>query len=76
MSGQKAQPPYPRPLLPVSLAISSIQAELLYAGSAPGLVGLQQINARVPGGFAPPGQAAVELQVGIAIAPPFVIWIK
>ena len=76
ISGQRAQAPYPRPLLPVSLAIAGIQAEQLYAGSAPGLAGLFQINARVPGGFAPPGQVSVDLQVGTTIAPPFAIWIK
>jgi uncharacterized protein (TIGR03437 family) len=60
----------------VTVAIAGIQAELLYAGSAPGLVGLIQINARVPGGFAPPGLAAVDFQAGTANAPPFTIWIK
>ena len=33
---------------PVTLRIANLPAEILYSGPAPGLVGLVQINARVP----------------------------
>jgi uncharacterized protein (TIGR03437 family) len=51
---------------PVSLKIGQYAAELLYAGPAPGFPGLMQINARVPGGFLPPGIQPVVLSVGNA----------
>ena len=50
--------------------------ELLYAGSAPGEVGELQVNARVPGGFVPPGPVAVELTVGPFAAPAVTMWVK
>jgi uncharacterized protein (TIGR03437 family) len=76
ISGKAAAAPYPRPRLPVTLAAAGVGAEILYAGSAPGLVGTMQINARVPGGFVPAGQIAVQLTVGTAAAPPLTIWLK
>ena len=48
----------------VSLKIGAYLAELLYAGPAPGYPGLMQINARVPGGFLPPGLQPVVLSIG------------
>lgn len=57
-------PPFPRPLLPVTLTIGGYEAAILYAGSAPGFAGLMQINARVPGGFLPSGRQPVVLTVG------------
>jgi uncharacterized protein (TIGR03437 family) len=50
--------------LPVTLKIAGYDAELQYAGAAPGFVGLMQINARVPSGFAPVGEQPVMLKVG------------
>lgn len=61
--GAPALLPLPRPKLPVTLWIGGQVAELLYAGAAPGQVGLLQINARIPKA-SPPGQAAVVLQIG------------
>ena len=53
-----------RPLQDVRLTIGGQAAEVLYAGSAPGLVsGVLQVNARVPQGIAA-GNAAVILIVG------------
>jgi uncharacterized protein (TIGR03437 family) len=76
LSGMAAQPPYPRPILPVSVTVAGIGAELVYAGAAPGLIGELQVNARVPGGFVPPGPVAVELTVGSFAAPAMTIWVK
>ncbi len=49
---------------PVSLTIGGYQAQLLYAGPAPGFPGLMQINAQIPGGFLGPGIQPVVLSIG------------
>lgn len=47
--GAVAQDPLPKPVLPVTVSIGDREAEVLYAGAAPGLVsGMLQVNARVP----------------------------
>jgi uncharacterized protein (TIGR03437 family) len=76
ISGQAATAPYPKPKIPATLTIGSVYAEVLYLGSAPGLVGTLQINARVPGGFVPPGPAGAQLSVGTASSPPITIWLQ
>jgi uncharacterized protein (TIGR03437 family) len=49
---------------PVTVEIGGIQAEVLFAGAAPGLVnGVMQINARIPGGV-PSGNVPVIVTVG------------
>jgi uncharacterized protein (TIGR03437 family) len=74
ISGMPAQPPYPRPALPVAVRIAGIQADLVYAGAAPALIGELQINARVP--VVPPGPVSVELAVGPFAAPAITIWVN
>lgn len=69
-TGRPAAPPYGRPLLPVRLTMGGIEAEVVYAGRAPGFAGLMQINARVPAGFVPTGWLALELTVGGAASQP------
>jgi uncharacterized protein (TIGR03437 family) len=76
ISGQAAVAPYPSPLLAVTLTVAGFPAEILYAGSAPGAVGLMQVNARVPAGFIPTGAVTAELAVGSAVAPDLTIWLK
>ena len=76
VAGKPAQEPYARPLLPIVLTIAGVKAEILFAGSAPGFVGLMQINAVVPGGFVAPGEAAVELTVGTAKSPAIKVWLQ
>ena len=76
VAGKPAEAPYPHPLLPVALTIAGVNAEILFAGSAPDMIGVLQINARVPGGFVAPGEAPVELTVGNVKAPPITIWLK
>ena len=76
VSGQAAVAPYPSPILPVTLTVAGFPAQILYAGSAPGAVGLLQVNARVPAGFIPTGPVLAELAVGSAVAPDLTIWLK
>ena len=64
VDGRLAVPPLPKPLQKVSLTIGGFPAEIMYAGAAPGYAGLIQVNARVPGGFAPTGVLPVILWVG------------
>jgi uncharacterized protein (TIGR03437 family) len=54
----------PRLRAPVAVTIGGINADVLYAGVAPGFVtGVFQINARIPDAV-PPGQMPVTLQAG------------
>ncbi len=75
-SGTGAAAPYSKPKLPVTVSIGGISADILYAGSAPGLAGTLQVNARVPGAFLAPGTTTVQLQVGSNASPPLTIWIR
>ncbi len=61
IAGQPAAAPYPIPTLPVTLTVSGIAAQLLYAGEAPTFAGLLQVDAVIPGGFVPSGPVAVQL---------------
>jgi uncharacterized protein (TIGR03437 family) len=51
-------------------------AEVTYAGSAPGLVGILQVNARVPGSFVPSGAVPLVLMVGTVQAPAVTVWVQ
>jgi uncharacterized protein (TIGR03437 family) len=66
--------------LRVTVTIGDRSAEILYAGAAPGLVGVSQINARVPADVpldAPQVQAGVVVTVGGAASiPGITIWVK
>ena len=64
VDGKPASPPYPVPILPVTVHIGPYAAEILYAGAAPGYSGLMQINAVVPGGFAPTGVLPLSVSIG------------
>ena len=68
--GAPAQSPLPKPVLPVQVRIGGLPVEVLYAGGAPGFVGLMQINARAPAGFVPSGALPVMLYVGGASSQP------
>jgi uncharacterized protein (TIGR03437 family) len=69
VTGQAAAAPFPLPVLPVTLTIANVPATVLFAGEAPGFVGLMQINAQVPGGFVPTGDLPVLLTVGTYQSP-------
>jgi uncharacterized protein (TIGR03437 family) len=66
--------PFPQPQGAVSLTVAGMPAQILFAGSAPGLVGMIQVNARTPGGFVPSGQIPLVLTVGGASSPPITMW--
>jgi uncharacterized protein (TIGR03437 family) len=64
LSGRTPQEPYPQPAQPVALKIGGNPSEILSAAAAPGVIGMMQITARVPGGFVPTGILPVVLSVG------------
>ena len=76
VSGLPAGAPYPSPLLPVTVTVAGMLAETSYAGSAPGEIGLLQVNLRVPGSYVPSGAVMLELTVGTAVAPDVTVWVK
>jgi uncharacterized protein (TIGR03437 family) len=49
--------------------MADVAADILFAGEAPGFVGLLQINAQVPGGFVPTGDLPLVLSVGMYQSP-------
>lgn len=62
--------PLPAPLLPVSVDIGGVKADVLYSGAAPTLVaGVFQVNVLIPAN-APSGSASVVLRVGSATSRP------
>ena len=66
IDGKLANSVYPKPVLPVVARISGMEAEVLYAGAAPGLVaGAMQVNLKIPAN-APSGALPVFLTVGTA----------
>lgn len=67
VDGQIARETLPKPLLPVSVRIGGVEARVLYAGAAPGLVaGVLQVNVQVPEQVAAGSAVPVVLKVGEA----------
>ena len=65
--GRLVQGTLPLLTLPVQVIIGGAQAEVLYAGPAPGLVaGVVQVNARIPAGIAASTAVPLVLRVGNA----------
>ncbi len=63
--GKVAGTVLPKPILPVKVKIGDIEAEVLYAGAAPGLTaGVMQVNARIPEDLTQRGAVDLELIVG------------
>lgn len=55
-----------QPVLPVTITIGGSLADILYAGEAPGFVGLLLVNARVPATLTTTGLLPVVLNIGTA----------
>ena len=56
---------FPKPLLPVSVTIDGMDAEVLYAGAAPELIaGVLQVNVKIPEGAASGERVSIHLTVG------------
>jgi len=68
----------PRTALPVFVRIGGIEADVLYAGAAPGMVsGLLQVNARVPDSLAFGGAVPVDITIGDVTSKPGVtLWVE
>jgi uncharacterized protein (TIGR03437 family) len=61
----------------ISVIIGGAAADVLWAGPAPGLPGVFQINTRLPGAFTPAGALPVVLRSATAVSPEGVtVWVK
>jgi uncharacterized protein (TIGR03437 family) len=67
--GAVAASPYPLPNLPVKVTIGGEQAQVLFAGAAPGMTGVLQVNAVVPADAASNLMSTVILMVGGVSSP-------
>lgn len=71
VDGQPAPAVFPKPKLPVWVRIGGIDAQVLYAGAAPGLVaGVLQVNARIPDTVTPGAAVPLLLTVGTVASRP------
>jgi uncharacterized protein (TIGR03437 family) len=79
VTGRVAIAPFREIAAPVSVQISSLHAEILYSGEAPGLVGVSQVNVRVPASLASGGSGrpvTVSISVGGRTASTARIWVR
>ncbi len=60
----------PKPVLPVSVQVQGVAAEVLYAGAAPQSAGLMQVNVRIPANVTPSDRVPVNVIVGSFPAQP------
>ncbi|MGH9664973.1 MAG: hypothetical protein ACRD9L_11165, partial [Bryobacteraceae bacterium] len=69
VDGALAASPYPQPVGAVSVRVGGYPADVLFVGEAPGMVGVLQINAQLPGGYAAGGVLPIVVRVGGAVSP-------
>ncbi len=63
-------PPYAMPQLPVSVFIGDVQATVLYAGAAPGIIaGVLQIDIQIPQSANPSFADQLTLKIGDYVSP-------
>jgi uncharacterized protein (TIGR03437 family) len=60
----------------VTVTLDGVTAQVIWAGSAPGLVGVLQVNLLVPGPYFPSGAAPLQLTVGAAASPTIAVWLQ
>jgi uncharacterized protein (TIGR03437 family) len=65
-----AAEPLPKPTNPVKVTIGGQEGEILYAGAAPGMAGVMQVNVRVPTGIKIGSAVPVVLTIGTASSQP------
>ncbi len=71
VDGKVALTAWPKPLLPVTILIGGVKANIEYAGAAPSLVaGVIQINARVPVNVSSGAAVPVVIKIGDKTSPP------
>lgn len=51
-------------MLPVTVQVGGLVAEVLYAGAAPGLAGVAQINVRIPLGTSDSNFVPIQVDIG------------
>lgn len=56
--------PFPAPVLPVRVTMDGLEAPVVFAGAAPGFVGLTQVNVEVPRDLRPSSDANLAVLVG------------
>jgi uncharacterized protein (TIGR03437 family) len=54
----------------VSVRVNGVPVEVLYAGPAPGLAGVDQVNVALPAGFQHSTFSRIDVQAGDRVAPP------
>ncbi len=71
VNGKIATDAPPKPVAPVSVSVGGQDAQVLYAGGAPGLIaGVLQVNFRIPPGVAAGPGVPVQLTVGTVSSQP------
>jgi len=65
----------PKPRLPLSVTVGGVPAFLPFAGLAPGLFGITQVNFTVPASV-PPGSQTVVVTVGGVSSPPVTLMVQ
>lgn len=65
-----AADPLPKPRNPVTVTIGGQEGEILYAGAAPGMAAVMQVNVRVPAGIKPGSAVPIVLKIGNAGSQP------
>jgi uncharacterized protein (TIGR03437 family) len=78
-TGERASAPYGSPALPLSLLVGGKPVEVLFAGEAPGLAGVLQLNVRLPAApTATPQLYSLSLRVGDKLSWQLAagIWVK
>ncbi len=70
-----ASPPYPQITSSVSVTIGGQTADVVYAGAAPDLAAVFQVNVRVPAGISPGSKVPVVVTIGGAATQPGV-WVS